>query len=114
MPGSSGTEREKAILAKTSAIAKNERRRRTAERYAPRRAALLAEARDLSRPMRERFEARQKLALLPHDANPNRVRNRDAATGRPRGYIRHFGLSRISFREMALEGLLPGVRKASL
>lgn len=109
-----GTEREKAILAKTSSIVKNERRRRTAERYAARRAALLAEARDLSRPLRERFEARQKLALLPHDANPNRVRNRDAATGRPRGYIRHFGLSRISFREMALEGLLPGVRKASL
>ena len=101
-------------MAKKSAIAKNERRKRTAASYATQRAALLAEARDGSKPMRERFEARQKLALLPHDANPNRVRNRDGATGRPRGYIRHFGLSRISFREMALNGLLPGVRKASL
>lgn len=101
-------------MAKKSAIAKNERRRRTVAQYARRRAELLAEARDLSLPMRQRFEARQKLALLPHDANPNRIRNRDGATGRPRGYIRHFGLSRISFRQMALEGLLPGVRKASL
>lgn len=101
-------------MAKKSSIVKNERRKRTAARYAEQRAALLAEARDLSRSPRERFEARQKLALLPHDANPNRIRNRDGATGRPRGYIRHFGLSRISFREMALDGLLPGVRKASL
>ena len=101
-------------MAKKSSIAKNERRKRIVARYADRRAELLAEARDLSRSPRERFEARQKLALLPHDANPNRIRNRDGATGRPRGYIRHFGLSRISFREMALDGLLPGVRKASL
>ena len=101
-------------MAKKSSIVKNERRKQTAARYAERRASLLAQARDLSLPMRDRFEARQKLALLPHDANPNRIRNRDGATGRPRGYIRHFGLSRISFREMALDGLLPGVRKASL
>ena len=101
-------------MAKKSSIVKNDRRKRTVAKYAAQRAALLAEARDLSKPMRERFEARQKLALLPPDANPNRIRNRDGATGRPRGYIRHFGLSRISFREMALDGLLPGVRKASL
>lgn len=101
-------------MAKKSAIAKNERRKRTVAKYASQRAALLVEARDMSRTGRQRFEARQKLALLPHDANPNRIRNRDGATGRPRGYIRYFGLSRISFREMALEGLLPGVRKASL
>ena len=101
-------------MAKKSSIVKNERRRQTVARYAAQRAELLAQARDMSRSARERFEARQKLALLPHDANPNRIRNRDGATGRPRGYIRHFGLSRISFREMALDGLLPGVRKASL
>lgn len=101
-------------MAKKSAIVKNDRRKRTVAKYANQRAELLAEARDLSRPMRQRFEARQQLALLPHDANPNRIRNRDGATGRPRGYIRHFGLSRISFRQMALDGLLPGVRKASL
>ncbi len=101
-------------MAKKSLIVKNERRKQTVAKFAQQRAALLAEARDLSLPARQRFEARQKLALLPHDANPNRVRNRDGATGRPRAYIRHFGLSRISFREMALDGLLPGVRKASL
>ena len=101
-------------MAKKSSIAKNERRKQTVAKYAEQRAALLAQARDLSLTPRQRFEARQKLALLPHDANPNRIRNRDGATGRPRGYIRHFGLSRISFREMALDGLLPGVRKASL
>ena len=101
-------------MAKKSSIAKNERRKKTVAKYAEQRAALLTEARDMSKSMRERFEARQKLAQLPPDANPNRIRNRDGATGRPRGYIRHFGLSRISFREMALDGLLPGVRKASL
>ncbi len=101
-------------MAKKSLIVKNDRRKQTVAKFAQQRAALLAEARDLSLPARQRFEARQKLALLPHDANPNRVRNRDGATGRPRAYIRHFGLSRTSFREMALDGLLPGVRKASL
>ncbi len=101
-------------MAKKSSIVKNDRRKSTVAKYAEQRRALLAEARDMSRSARERFEARQQLALLPHDANPNRIRNRDGATGRPRGYIRYFGLSRISFREMALDGLLPGVRKASL
>ena len=70
-------------MAKKSSIVKNERRRRTVAKYAAQRAALLAEARDMSRTGRQRFEARQKLALLPHDANPNRIRNRDGATGRP-------------------------------
>lgn len=101
-------------MAKKSSIVKNERRRQTVARYAQQRADLLAEARDMSKTARQRFEARQQLASLPHDANPNRIRNRDGATGRPRAYIRYFGLSRISFREMALDGLLPGVRKASL
>jgi len=101
-------------LAKKSSIAKNERRKRTVAKYAAQRAELLAQARDLSRSLRGRFEDRQKLALLPHGANSTRIRNRYGDTDRPRGYIRHFGLSRISFREMALDGLLPGVRKASL
>ena len=66
-------------MAKKSSIVKNERRRQTVAKYAAQRAELLAQARDLSRSPRERFEARQKLALLPHDANPNRIRNRDGA-----------------------------------
>ncbi len=100
-------------MAKESSIAKNERRKRVVAKYAERRATLRAIAQDMSRPQEERAQAREDLALLPRDANPNRVRNRDLTTGRPRGYIRHFGLSRITFREMALKGLLPGVRKAS-
>lgn len=100
-------------MAKESSIAKNERRKRVVAKYAERRAELRAIAQDMSRPQEERTQAREDLALLPRDANPNRVRNRDLTTGRPRGYIRHFGLSRITFREMALKGLLPGVRKAS-
>ena len=100
-------------MAKKSSIAKNERRKRTVAKYAARRAELRAIAKDSALSQMERMEARYELDRLPRDANPNRLRNRDSATGRPRGYIRHFGLSRISFREMALKGLLPGVRKAS-
>ncbi len=100
-------------MAKKSAIAKNERRIRMVAQYAEVRAELKSIANNVNLPQEERMEARRALARLPRDSNPNRVRNRDSATGRPRGYIRHFGLSRISFREMALKGLLPGVRKAS-
>ena len=100
-------------MAKKSAIAKNERRKRMVVKYAAVRAELKSIANDINLPQEERMEARRALARLPRDSNPNRVRNRDSATGRPRGYIRHFGLSRISFRDMALKGLLPGVRKAS-
>ena len=100
-------------MAKEASIAKNERRKRVVAKYAAKRAELRDIARDMSRPQEERAQAREALALLPRDANPNRLRNRDLTTGRPRGYIRHFGLSRITFREMALKGYLPGVRKAS-
>ncbi|WP_413488879.1 30S ribosomal protein S14 [Carnobacterium divergens] len=55
----------------------------------------------------------QALAKLPKDSNPNRLRNRDQLDGRPRGYLRKFGLSRINFRELALKGQIPGVKKAS-
>ncbi|AXY25069.1 30S ribosomal protein S14 [Suicoccus acidiformans] len=55
----------------------------------------------------------QALAKLPKDSNPNRLRNRDRIDGRPRGYMRKFGLSRVKFRELAHQGLIPGVKKAS-
>ena len=61
----------------------------------------------------EAFEAAQKLQSIPRNANPIRLHNRCKITGRPKGYIRLFGLSRIQFREMASQGLIPGVRKAS-
>ena len=61
----------------------------------------------------EAYEAAQKLQAIPRNANPIRLHNRCKLTGRPKGYIRLFGLSRIQFREMASEGLIPGVKKAS-
>ncbi len=61
----------------------------------------------------EAFEAAQKLQAIPRNANPIRLHNRCKLTGRPKGYIRLFGLSRIQFREMASSGLIPGVKKAS-
>ena len=59
------------------------------------------------------FEAAQKLQSIPRNANPIRLHNRCKLTGRPKGYMRQFGLSRIQFREMASQGLIPGVKKAS-
>ncbi len=61
----------------------------------------------------EAFEAAQKLQSIPRNANPIRLHNRCKITGRPKGYIRLFGISRIQFREMASNGLIPGVKKAS-
>ena len=61
----------------------------------------------------EAYEAAQKLQAIPRNANPIRLHNRCKITGRPKGYIRLFGLSRIQFRELASSGLIPGVRKAS-
>jgi len=100
-------------MAKTSKIKKNEQRRRTAERLKEKRVALLAVYRDTNRPFEERDEALRKLKALPRDANPNRIRNRCAMTGRPRAFYRKFGLSRVTFRELALQAEIPGVRKAS-
>lgn len=59
------------------------------------------------------YEAAQKLQSLPKNSNPIRMHNRCSITGRPKGYIRQFGISRIQFREMASAGLIPGVKKAS-
>ncbi|MDZ7718120.1 MAG: 30S ribosomal protein S14 [Balneolaceae bacterium] len=88
-------------MAKKSWIARNEKRKRTVEKYAEKRREL-KEAGD--------YEALQK---LPRDASPTRVVKRCALTGRARGYISEFGVSRIKFRELALNGKIPGVRKAS-
>lgn len=88
-------------MAKKSWIARQKKRERTVAKYAVRRKALKA-AGD--------WEGLQK---LPRDASPVRLHNRCRLTGRSRGYLRRFGLSRIAFREMALAGLIPGIRKAS-
>jgi len=101
-------------LAKKSSIEKNERRKALAAKYADKRNELRAIASDLKRSTEDRMNARDALAMLPRNSNPNRIRNRCALTGRPRGYHRFFGLSRIALRDLALRGELPGVRKGSI
>ncbi len=100
-------------MAKKGKIENNEKRKKLVRKYAKKRAELLAIARDRSRPIEERFEAQMKLAKLPRNSAPIRVRNRCELTGRPRGYYRKFRLSRIALRELANRGQLPGVTKAS-
>jgi small subunit ribosomal protein S14 len=100
-------------MAKKSSIEKNERRRRLAERHRAKRAELKAIVMDRRRDPGERFEATLQLAALPRNGARVRVRNRCILTGRPRGYYRKFGLSRIALRDLASEGRIPGVAKAS-
>ncbi|MCC5034032.1 30S ribosomal protein S14 [Streptomyces sp. WAC 00631] len=100
-------------MAKKSKIAANERRRRVAARYAERRAELKEIIRRPSTPPAERLAAQRELRDQPRDASATRIRNRDSVDGRPRGYLRNFGLSRVRLREQAHAGHLPGVRKAS-
>jgi small subunit ribosomal protein S14 len=100
-------------MAKTSAIAKNERRKATSEKFAQKRATLLSVLRDPNKSWEERDEAARKLRKLPRDVNPNRVRNRCMLTGRSRAYLRKFGLCRNQFRELSLLAEIPGIRKAS-
>ncbi|MEU4212138.1 30S ribosomal protein S14 [Streptomyces sp. NPDC026206] len=100
-------------MAKKSKIAKNEQRRLTVARYAARRALLKAVIRNPRTPHEERDAAQRELHRQPRDASATRVRNRDAVDGRPRGYFRAFGLSRVNLREQAHAGYLPGVRKSS-
>lgn len=100
-------------MAKKSKIAKNEQRKEIVARYAERRAELKAIIKSPNTYDEDRAEAQYELNRQPRDASPVRVRNRDAADGRPRGYLRKFGLSRVRVREMAHRGELPGVRKSS-
>jgi small subunit ribosomal protein S14 len=100
-------------MAKKSAVEKNNRRRRMADRFVAKRTALKAVVMDRDRDPEERFEATLKLAQLPRNGARIRVRNRCLLTGRPRAYYRKFGLSRIALRDLASEGQIPGVVKSS-
>ncbi|MGW6540548.1 30S ribosomal protein S14 [Streptomyces sp. NPDC055011] len=100
-------------MAKKSKIARNERRKRVVERYAARRAELKEVVRRPSTAPAEREAALAELRRQPRDAAASRVRNRDGVDGRPRGYLRAFGLSRVRVREYAHAGFLPGVTKSS-
>ena len=100
-------------MAKLSSINKNERRKKLAKRYAGQYAKLKAIANDKSKDDTERLIARLKLAEIPRNGNPTRVRNRCTTTGRPRGVYRKFGLNRIEIRNLGLKGLIPGLTKSS-
>ena len=100
-------------MAKLSSINKNERRKKLVKKYAGKYARLKEIADDESRDETERLMARLKLAEIPRNGNPTRVRNRCTTTGRPRGYYRKFGLNRIELRDLANKGMIPGVTKSS-
>ncbi|WP_311518395.1 30S ribosomal protein S14, partial [uncultured Corynebacterium sp.] len=97
-------------MAKKSKIAKNEQRKEIVARYAERRAELKAIIKNPNTSDEDRLDAQFELNRQPRDASRSRIRNRDAADGRPRGYLRKFGLSRVRMRGMAHRGELPGVR----
>ncbi|MEE2525203.1 30S ribosomal protein S14 [Hyphobacterium sp. HN65] len=100
-------------MAKTSAVERNRKRQKMAERYAAKRAELKTIARDQSKPVEERFAAQLKLAQLPRNSAPTRIRNRCEVTGRPRGFYRKLKMSRIALRELASSGFIPGMVKSS-
>lgn len=100
-------------MAKLSSINKNERRKKLVKQYAEKFAKLKAIADDELLDETERLMARLKMAELPRNANPTRVRNRCSTTGRPRGYYRKFGLNRIELRDLGNKGLIPGLTKSS-
>jgi small subunit ribosomal protein S14 len=100
-------------LAKLSLKNREAKRMALVKKYAGRRKALKAKIADQTLSMEERLQAQQQLQALPRNANPTRLRNRCALTGRPRGTFRKFGLARGKIREAALRGDIPGMVKAS-
>ena len=100
-------------MAKTSSIEKNKRRRKLAARYAGKRARLKAVARDEKLSLEERFQAQLKLAKLPRNSSPSRIRNRCEISGRPRAYYRKLKMSRLALRDLGSAGLIPGLVKSS-
>ena len=100
-------------MAKKSSIEKNNRRRRLSEQYKGKRAQLKAAAEDMSNPAEVRFQARIKLAELPRNSAPSRIRNRCELTGRSRAYYRKLKVCRNVLRELAAVGMIPGLVKSS-
>lgn len=100
-------------MAKKSSIQRNLKRQRLVEKYAAKKAELKKILSDPKTSDEDFFAAQRKMSKIPRNASKIRVRNRCSITGRPRAYIRKFGVSRITFRELALDGKLPGVTKSS-
>ena len=100
-------------MAKISMIERQKKRQALVAKYAARRAALKATAKDESLPMEERFKARLRLAELPRNSSATRLHNRCEVTGRPRSYYRKLRMSRIALRDLASKGQIPGMVKSS-
>ena len=100
-------------MAKTSSIEKNKKRQKLAKQFSAKRAALKTQSRDKNLSPEQRFTAQLKLAELPRNSSPDRVRNRCEVTGRPRGYYRKLRMSRIALREFGNFGQVPGMVKSS-
>ncbi len=100
-------------MAKKSMLAKNEQRKQTVQKFKARRDELIKIIKDPAASVDQKLEAYAKLSKMPRDACPVRVRNRCEVTGRPRGYLSKFKMSRVSFRELSLQGKIPGVTKSS-
>ena len=100
-------------MAKLSQVLRDQRREKLIEKYAEKRAELRKRLNDPNVSIEEKFEIQEAFAKLPRNSCPTRLKRRCAITGRARGYYRKFGMSRIAFRELALKGQLPGVRKSS-
>ena len=100
-------------MAKLSAVEKNKNRKRLVSRYAKRRAALKAIIENRETTMEDRFQAQLKLSSLPRNSTKVRLRNRCCVSGRPRGYYRKLGISRIALRELGGLGMVPGLVKSS-
>ena len=100
-------------MAKTSQVLRDNRRKRLIAKHAAKRAALRKRLKDANATMEEKLQVQEAFAKLPRNSCPTRLKRRCELTGRPRGYYRKFGVSRIALRELALKGQLPGVRKAS-
>lgn len=100
-------------MAKTSSVEKNNRRRRMAKQFLAKRKRLKAIAMDKKISIEERFAARLKLAELPRNSSPTRIRNRCELTGRARGFYRKLKLSRLALRDLSSQGMIPGMVKSS-
>ncbi len=100
-------------MAKLALINRQQKREKLVKKYEKRREALVAIIENSKTSDEDRFAARLKLQALPRNANPTRLRNRCALTGRPRGVFRKFGLGRNKLREYAMRGEVPGIVKAS-
>ena len=100
-------------MAKTSQVMRDQRRKVLIEKYAERRAELRKKLKDPSFSMEDKLDLQKEFAKLPRNSCPTRLNRRCAISGRSRGYYRKFDISRIALRDLALKGMLPGMRKSS-